>query len=1245
MSEDNTMNKIGSKKDLWHLVKQGILVQLHFDLETTALERDFAQITAYGDAAGDIAGNFLDSEEIEVRRPDRYLVTPQAAIITRTGMDELDDPGRVPHPDAMARIAQRFEHGPKILLKMGLPEREIEFETVRVYGDVEYPKERKETIVEYPMKDDKGNTVCDVRYHPKENKIAYRYDDDPSSPYFDNIENGFYRDPDGSKWKFVEPRVLVSGYRVRWADMFWLRTNLVRAGFHSSNTFFTHARSSITSKQKPKNFVVDTYTAVINTHLFGPEGEEGLKLDKRVDPQTGEDVITAKLEKVMTANTRYENEQRGEREGIRMPDDDSLYDKRKGHKSPAYDAKASLAAYNYSRTIAPDVIRELELQADEKHLRNFLPGNDPLDPAPPIYAMPRNTYPNAPTADPVAFISLDDRQGKLNTAMMIRLDSDLRNFTYKNKKLEDMRANDFALMIKEQGRSPDALIRLESVRKWPGIMPFRKALEGKVAGDWDMEKIEQVEENFRFLMENDRMLQEIRIAVELRNRAIRRRPEPANALMEEHATRNGFGDLDYLESKASTDKYRRNWRAAGGKRGEVASFSEMLYNMAIDDYKYYNMVDEALHRIALQPHPVDYSDDGEAARDFRELCRKLKRKLEVKDGFFDRMFNELLDKEMLSAGREVLKKFTAEEARSFRWKLKKRFLTDEVKMESDTKSRFRDGIIDYYDMRKGRVLFANASRDYIVVDKKGRQLDLDYLDRQYARNPNAVQDKFEDREWKVQFYRLSSKPSVTATLFQFADTGRLNDLSALWQKRYEVLKRYYLWGDPSAEPSQSRWPTIDKVRLDVKRLEVNARTRDTGAVSRMFAESGAGEAEVFLQSDEGQRYLSELSRKVEGIAKKNPMTPDFNKAARFDPKSGLPYDYIEYEVPAKGAVIIDVPDVHLRNPLEDLRFAPHAFVIKKLSESKKERIAKRAPVILRGEQTGRLYYAGPVDLKKAPVEKIGGTWSDFYGMARDSYEESGSKFPGARGRQIIITQTPVPIAHSRRDIDPTIQTVKVPTLHFDALVSPRLGNFDDKKPLTGLVLPVGYCPQEIKKGEPIRFREMCAPMGAKLTGVDGEDSGHIYESKLRNVTRMTVGDLMRKVSKKEITDKQAQRFGFAGAIDLWEKVNSAFINQESPNAAEEEIYLLEFDAVDKKSWALWDPPYAPVAAMTYGKEPVPPSAYRWFQNSAKGDFNSSMVGEDTPVKTKKAANDDLSMAQTEKVAVRKSRKRKGPAPS
>ena len=56
-------------------------------------------------------------------------------------------------------------------------------------------------------------------------------------------------------------------------------------------------------------------------------------------------------------------------------------------RQPAYDAQASFALANYIRTLAPGIVKDLELQADEQELRRVLPGLDPD--SPPVFGMVR----------------------------------------------------------------------------------------------------------------------------------------------------------------------------------------------------------------------------------------------------------------------------------------------------------------------------------------------------------------------------------------------------------------------------------------------------------------------------------------------------------------------------------------------------------------------------------------------------------------------------------------------------------------------------------------------------------------------------------------------------------------------------------------------------------------------------------------------------------------------------------------
>ena len=1198
------MKRIARKSDVWNLIQKGALIRLHLDKETTALERDFAQITAYGDAVGDVAGNFIDSMEMLVRRPDRYLQTPQAALVTRTPPDELDDETRVPHRIAMGKIAERIHFASKMIVDLDLPEKTVKFRTIRRAGADLYEKYHNEDILEYPLKDDNGKTVYDVRYHPERHIVAYRFSDDPKSPYYENIQNNYYVDEtDGSKWKMVEPRICVRGYRIKWADLYWLRSNLVRAGYHSANIFFSHSKATISNKQQPKNFAIDTYSVVQAVNLFGPQGEDGLKIGKRIDSRTGLEVPTAKLEKVMEENTRTENKQRGIRQGVLMPDG-SRYNAASAHRSPAYDAMADFSIYNYCVDVAPQITKAMDLQADEQELRRHLSGIEPDKPYPPVFVLPRNSFPHAPTADVVAFLGFDDQLGQLRRVLMPRLDLDLRSYRYNNKKLNEMGAEDFVQMMKDQMRRPDPIIRFESVRRWQGsIKLFDETLPQATRNQWD---IEQIIDSFQFLKENQAMLEKMRRAAEILNLETHKRVEPANPMMEEQATRGGFGDLDYLRAEAEEVKHTGRGRPLTS-RGAVPAFSEMIFEKARDIYNYHNSIDEILHRLALQPHPIDWCGEGdkEIVANFKDLVIRARRHFNKKNCNYGSIFKEFFDSEDHFISNDPAK------LREIRWKLMKRFLDDDEKERVKGDSLYRQGLFDYKHTKNGRVLFANLSRDFRVVDYKGRELDTDYLKEQYGKHPHVVQKKFEKGEWRIQFYRLSSEPSITATLFQFADMGKLDEVSPVWRARYAALRNLYLNGSPNEDPSQMRWQGIPAIEQSLKRIEVNAQLDSGEGLARNFSQFAKGEADVFVRTDEGQRILARFHDWLGKIKEANKLSESQRLLLHFDPQSHVAYDRIQHEIPYENVVVLKVPDPHLRKPLTDIRFAPYSLVTGKLSDEQRRRIESGVPVVFQGEQTGRYYYGGPVSLRKVPkVPNVTTGFENYFEQARRAYEDdAGVKFPKDADINILLIQKPMPIANTRpAGVDANMQSIKVPQLYFDGLVSPRLAHFNEKHPLTGLIIPVNYSLQKLEEGKPIRFREMEAGMGAKLSAEEGRETGHIYESRnLQSVSRIKVSDLYDLVSSGAVTDTQAQKYGFGSAFDMWEKVNEAFITHESPNPGAEEIYMLEFEPVNEKSWVYFNPPEAPEAAITYGGQPVPPSAYRWVPSAGANDNNMENV--------------------------------------
>jgi len=280
----------------------------------------------------------------------------------------------------------------------------------------------------------------------------------------------------------------------------------------------------------------------------------------------------------------------------------------------------------------------------------------------------------------------------------------------------------------------------------------------------------------------------------------------------------------------------------------------------------------------------------------------------------------------------------------------------------------------------------------------------------------------------------------------------------------------------------------------------------------------------------------------------------------------------------------------LEDPLRDVRQSPYSLVIKSLKETDRKRIRSGLPVVLRGMQSGALYYAGGVNITKAPVDSP--SYSDYFEQAQRTYEDdAGVKFPTPAKRDVIRIEGLMPLAATRQ-VNAGDQTLKVPQDYFKALVNPRAAHFHDDEPMSGLVMPADYCPQTLKNGQDIRFREMYAAMGAKMTGEEGGETGHTYTTKLETHEIITVGDLYTRITDGTLNDDQARRYGYAGAYDMWEKVNAAFLNRNAADADSEKILMVTFEPVDKASWAFFDPPSRPEASFIYDGQPASPSAYR-----------------------------------------------------
>lgn len=118
---------IGPKKDVWHWIRRGVLMQLHLDLETLELMPKVVLIQSYGDALGDISGNLLDASELDVRVPERYIIGPEASLIVKADPQLIHSPERMDFREAIGRISERLEFSAFRLGDLGYEQESISF--------------------------------------------------------------------------------------------------------------------------------------------------------------------------------------------------------------------------------------------------------------------------------------------------------------------------------------------------------------------------------------------------------------------------------------------------------------------------------------------------------------------------------------------------------------------------------------------------------------------------------------------------------------------------------------------------------------------------------------------------------------------------------------------------------------------------------------------------------------------------------------------------------------------------------------------------------------------------------------------------------------------------------------------------------------------------------------------------------------------------------------------------------------
>lgn len=1131
--------------DVFHRVQKGGIISHHFDFEAFGLNTTFSQIAKYGDCIGDFAGNMIGTSRINVRRLDFLYPTLGASLVVPGLLDVMDAPDSVPHYHAMGMIAQRFEDAPFMIKGLKLPEKFIEGETFSKKGPHYAKKNLGEFVLLYPTRDEQGHIIDAVRYHPEREKFSYRVTSDPTSRLYENIDNLFYCDADDpdTKWKWVDPTSYISGYRVRSYDMAVLRSNFVRAGQSPRNIFFLTSRATLSEKQRPKNRLVDAYFVNLSAAKFGNQGDERLILGRKPDSETGEIVESAKLELVYEANTRDADPLRETGPGLLMPDG-RQYDVAQAHEYPDYDSMASYGLEAFHRRVNPDIIRLHEQQADKDYLLKYLPALAATDNHRPVYFLPKSNYPDDTSVAPYFFLGFDDIYGQQNRGLFIKIHEGLSTRRVLGKALHELTPDEWRHYIEKSRHTPDELIIIPTINRWRGAIPEDIAYASPAAHRLDLEMIDS---DLNYLFEHPSIRASIGQALEDMNWERVQKPEPANPYMEEQAIRNGFGDIDYLEAYQRQTR-RRHTPHAGG----ISSASEFLTLKAKDIFDYNNAIDEALHLIMLQPHQVDYSDDPAALDKYNILMKRVIRRLRKKKSPYAAIFDGYLDKK----GFPVFP--TTQTARDFREKKLIECLGHYKTLSERKKDTFGRGYFDFNMTDSQHIIFANLSRDFRVIDPRGRQYRIEDLE---VVQPQLLIKGVESGRWRIQFDRLSSDFSIQAILFRFASLNRLGNLPQEWQDRYRIIKDNYIAG-PLSEPAQTmRIPAAPQLEWEAQQFSVNAPLKSQN-IEGNKPSFMIGRAQALAKTPESLRIFNRWNAGFQAWKSQAlPDTPEVRRAKNYN-EAGAPIDFHEHEVEQEKSIILRVSDMALRHAVYDFRLGPKAVLVPSVPVQVKLAIVRNRGqhVILEGRESGRLYACGTLSVKALPPEE---QFSHLYEQQRRA-KLALSDLSDQLFGNLLIFEGLYPLSFTR-SIHQDYPAISLPSIFFDGLVSPFLSGVP--RVITAQIYASDAMTQNFSPGQPLLLREAEGSPQDAFSGKMGPTTGHHYMSVIRDVKRLTLQELESKIMLGQFDDFAAQHLGYSGAVDLASQIRDQANTLRMKNSDQLSLMIVSFAPVEKSSWA------------------------------------------------------------------------------
>lgn len=1289
---DPNQRRIASKTHVWDRVRKGELMTLTIDLETSGIGRQkvpyatpgYPFITEYADCLTDLAGNYHSSGQVKPRRPDPLPFEPPAALMNRDpqiGPELFDGQDRMPFTHGMSAIVWRAQQAAfayeDMARQFGDKKKVInitDFNKSFRRGEEPGKIKATEEVYDIPLLDDNGKIVYDVRYHPDRRKISYRFHKNGAeweSKDYQGDDNLYYSDDaDGTTWKWVDAGVNFDGYNFNRYDLPILRVNLYRAGFSPANTAMFYARSTPTSKQLKKPTLTEVRDLAYMVKQFGDQGEGGLKMGEIEDPATGRIRRSEALGAYHKKNSKQAIPGRLIRGGPFDPRDGSYFDLKLAHGGVA-DAAATAALRNLCWDIAPDLCAMMYAQSDQRKLYEMLTAQSVNGDSLPLFFLPRRESGLSHSVLPYWFLGTDDQIGRFGRMMFLKADGSFRKEAYNGKPLKDLSVDEWVeyLGLQEQRRDPDRPVRTETLRRFPGAMPYEKGLLQDALRGHSKDEIEGSIQDAKFILEHPEMCERIMQAMAVRNYMLRYGKKPPHNEYLEDALGRKFGGISYQDEACELENRMIFQRTGKGGPQGIPGILQTLKSRMQNDYEFMGGIDEGLDQMMTTAHPIDWFQDldpavklherddpeGELARevfqDYIKLVERVVQKFRSHGWPYIDIFESIINPE---TGEPFIKggKFKAQtpgQAYMFRKLLGKRALKDFELLLRLKHSPYLEGYVDqkfseHFWGEKRLLLHANPDNGQggaapHVVNETGHEVPIEVIKGlnshiDYGKGSNrhmrdTLDNLINTGAWKVQFYKDRTEPGIMRLAQRFVDMGDGDELGAGVRMMYasDVLNR--MEGMTNEDATTDRTVTLRTMKQSCKAIRAALTSRDPRVLERDINPAFAASFKA-LQPEEAMQklvwiegWIKKQEKQMKALRKSLPT----EIARRTDPESGLPLDFIPITIPRDSSspmeqdpnfILMDVPIWHMRAPVEqnDNRF-PRKFLVVPAMKSQfreaanKEQGAK--PVLVRGMEDGRIAATG----RRTRIETFPQTdpaLAPVWNKVRDDYGRSGIKLDDKSKLWMVSVEDVYPLAGTK-PVDWSIASIKLPKSHFDALTAPVYANMGST-PLSAVLMPLDYFPQDVTTGEKVRLRQMDTAMFSNIHGeTDAADTGHTYETRITKIFGLDEktgevkgikrGEFIRRVEKGEIPKKYLEAAGFVGgSVQHVRQVLDSLVTAKWKSKPDDmPLVLVAFQKVNgtyakngrqerHNTYAYCHLTKPPHAAFAWDGEPVLPGVYK-----------------------------------------------------